>query len=159
MSVKPEEIFRRPIQVGIVVENLQVTLENLENIFGIGPFKVVDYPPQDGEEYLREYQGEKSDFTAKFCFFDLGNIELEIIQPLTGQSIWRDFLDEKGPGIHHLKFNLDRHDELRSYLENKGIKESQKGAAVGQNKGKTWLFYDTTDQIGFDIEVINQIID
>lgn len=87
MSIKenPGKTFSKPIQIGLIVSDLETTLDNLQKIFGIGPFRIVNYPPEGMENIERMYQGEPADFTAKFCFFDLGNIEFEIIQPLSGK--------------------------------------------------------------------------
>jgi methylmalonyl-CoA/ethylmalonyl-CoA epimerase len=152
------EVFRNPIQIGLIVEDLDKTLENLQSIFGIGPFRIVDFPPQGHEDIMRQYKGENGDFTAKFCFFDLGNIELEIIQPLSGKSIWRDFLDKNGPGLHHIKFSVPEHAEVKQHLTENNINISQMGASVGKNAGKTWVFYDTEDKIGFAVELMNTIV-
>jgi methylmalonyl-CoA/ethylmalonyl-CoA epimerase len=154
----PASVFLRPIQIGLIVKDLDRTLENLQKIFGIGPFRIVDFPPEGHEDIKRVYKGENADFTAKFCFFDLGNIELEIIQPLSGKSIWQDFIDEKGPGLHHIKFNVPEHGPVSTYLEGNGIGITQMGGAVGKNAGKEWVFYDTEEKIGFAIETINEII-
>ena len=40
------------------------------------------------------------------AFAELGPIEIALIQPLTGKSIWTDFLPEHGPGLHHIRFNV-----------------------------------------------------
>ena len=156
--MKKEEIFRNPIQIGMVVEDLDATLKYFEEILGIGPFKVVPFPPEDSGDLMMKYHGEDSEFTANFCFCDLGNIEIEVIQPLTGKSIWRDFLDEKGPGLHHIKFSVPRHDEVRKHFAEKNVKISQCGSSVGKNAGKVWEYYDLEKILGFSIETMNEII-
>jgi methylmalonyl-CoA/ethylmalonyl-CoA epimerase len=156
--MKPDQVFRNPIQIGLIVEDLDKTLENLQNIFGIGPFRVVDFPPEGHENIMRKYHGKDADFTAKFCFFNLGNIELEIIQPLSGESIWRDFINKNGPGLHHIKFSIPEHEAVHQYFAENEIGISQMGASVGKNAGKTWVFYDTEDKIGFAIELMNEIV-
>ncbi|OGO83754.1 MAG: hypothetical protein A2Y21_02800 [Clostridiales bacterium GWC2_40_7] len=158
INENPASVFTMPIQIGMVVKDLDKTLENLQKIFGIGPFRVVDFPPSGNENVKRMYKGEDSDFTAKFCFFSLGNIELEIIQPISGRSIWQDHIDKKGPGLHHIKFSVPEHEPLRKHLESNGIGISQMGASVGKNAGKEWVFYDTEDKIGFAVELMNEII-
>ncbi|GAA0181808.1 hypothetical protein SH2C18_42890 [Clostridium sediminicola] len=156
MNIK--ETFSNPIQIGLIVDDLDTTLEKFEKIFGIGPFRVVDFPPEGEENITMKYKGEDEKFTAKFCFYNLGNIEFEIIQPLTGKTIWRDFLDEKGPGLHHIKFLVPTHDESREYLLDNGFNISQMGSSVGKNAGKEWVFYDTDDTLGFALEMMNEIV-
>jgi len=158
MNSDPKNTFRNPVQIGLLVDDLEKVLKNLEEIFGIGPFRIVDYPPPDLENLPRQYKGKDEKFSAKFCFFDLGNIELEIIQPISGKTIWRDFIDKHGPGLHHIKFNVPEHDPSRGYLKSKGIKEEQLGGGIGKNAGKVWINYDTEDAIGFSIEIMNEIV-
>lgn len=151
-----KRVFDAPIQIGILVNDLEPTLTRLEKDFGIGPWRIAEYPPH-GESPYMEYHGKPGNFSAKFCFFKFQNIELEIIQPLSGDTIWQDWIDKHGPGIHHIKFLVDNHADAEQYLNDKGYKIYQQGASVGPNKGKVWAFYDTYDSIGFDIEIMNRL--
>ncbi len=156
--MKPEETFRNPIQIGMVTDDLEGTLKTFQEILGIGPFNVVEFPPEGAQTPMMRYYGQDAPFTAKFCFFNLGSIEFEVIQPLTGKTIWRTFLDEKGPGLHHIKFSIPEHDPVREYFKSKNVKISQSGASVGKNLGKVWEYYDLEDTLGFSIETMNEII-
>lgn len=67
-----------------MVKDLERTLDILTNVFGIGPFKIVDFPPKNTDEDIEmTYHGKLADFSAKFCFAKRGDIELEIIQPIS----------------------------------------------------------------------------
>lgn len=154
-----DRLFHNVIQVGMVVSELEKTLDNFQKILGIGPFRIAEYPPKDDGACMREYQGEPADFTAKFCFFHFGNIELEVIQPLSGKSIWSDFLEEHGPGLHHIKFSMDRLEPARQRLEQEGFRCVQQGAAVGPNKGKVWAYYDLDGALPLCIEIMNEVIE
>ncbi|MCG9895923.1 MAG: VOC family protein, partial [Fimbriimonadaceae bacterium] len=37
-------------------------------------------------------------------FFDMGGIQLELIEPMGGDSSWQSGLDATGPGLHHIAF-------------------------------------------------------
>ena len=41
-------------------------------------------------------------------------------------------------------------------MEANGYTISQQGAGVGPNKNRVWEFYPTYDDIGFDVEIMNQ---
>ncbi len=158
MPFNPKRVFKNPIQIGILVDDLDSYLENLEEIVGMGSWRIAEFPPAGNEDVYREYHGEPSDFKAKFCFYHLGNIEIEVIQPLEGKNIWRDWIDKHGEGIHHIKFLVDDHEEPREYLKEKGVDVHQWGASVGINAGKSWVFYDSYDKLGFDLELMNRIV-
>jgi len=154
----PKEIFKKFLHVGVVVRDLERTLNTLTNVFGIGPFKILDFPPKDEESEIEmTYHGKPADFSAKFCFADMGNIELEIIQPISGKSVWFDFLEKHGEGIHHIKFLVSDLQETKQYLDEYNFELTQSGSAVGVNKGKTWAYFGTEDKIGFVIEVLNEL--
>jgi len=154
-EIFPEEIFRNPIQIGVLVKDLDGYLQKLNDIFGMGPFRIAEYPPKDALPY-REYHGKEGNFTAKFCFYHLGNIELELIQPLEGENIWQDFIDKHGNGIHHLKFLVPKHKPVEEYLNKNGYQIYQQGQGVGPNKDRVWAFYPTYEDIGFDVEIMNE---
>ena len=154
----PKEIFKKFLHVGVVVKDLERTLDTLTNVFGIGPFKIMDFPPKNGgSEIEMTYHGKPADFSAKFCFADMGNVELEIIQPISGKSVWFDFLEKHGEGIHHIKFLVSGLQETKQYLNKYNFELTQSGSAVGVNKGKTWAYFGTEDKIGFVIEVLNEL--
>lgn len=154
-SVYPDELFRNPIQVGVLVKDLDEYMKKLNEVFSIGPFRIAQYPPADDIPF-REYHGKEGNFTAKFCFFNLGNIELELIQPISGENIWDDFISNHGQGLHHLKFLVEDANSVEKYLNKNGYYIYQQGAAVGPNKGRVWQFYPTYEDIGFDVEIMNE---
>jgi methylmalonyl-CoA/ethylmalonyl-CoA epimerase len=75
------------------------------------------------------------------AFTDLGSVELELIQPLTGRSIWADFLAEHRQGIHHFRLNVAELDPVLSYLAGPGIGVAQVGS--GLRPGITWANLET----------------
>ena len=107
-------MFSDFVQIGAVVEDIDRSIQALSDIFGIGPFRVIMWPPEDRDDIQREYYGEPAGFTARMAFAELGAIELELIQPISGRSIWSDFLKEHGEGIHHIRFNVPDADEVMS---------------------------------------------
>ncbi len=73
--------------------------------FFVGSFKrVADFQKLGYQETY--YKGEPEKFSSTFAFFHMGSMEVEIIQPLYGRSIYRDFLDEGRKGLHHLGFDV-----------------------------------------------------
>lgn len=143
--------FRRAVQIGVVVRDLEKSMQMLAAVFGIGPFRVVECPPP-GREERQFYRGEPARFRTKQAFADLGSVELELIEPLEGTTLWSDFLAARGPGIHHVRFNVPDHDALTGYLGQRGIGTTQEGAGI--REGSYWVNYDTEDLIGFVIEVL-----
>lgn len=143
--------FGRAIQIGVVVQDLEKSITTLSAVFGIGPFRVVDLPvPERREQQFLD--GRPVQYRARQAFADLGSVELELIQPIEGRTIWSDFLAEHGPGIHHIRFNVPDEKALTAYLQGRGIAKTQEGAGI--RAGSYWANYDTEKLVGFVIEIL-----
>lgn len=153
----PKATFRNPIQIGIICRDLEQTMENFKNILGVGEFRVADFPPAGCGNTTRVYHEKQGDFVGKFCFYDWGNIELELIQPISGSSVWFDYLEKtpNGLGIHHVKFMVERQEPVKEYFDSLGIDRVLYGEGVGPNTGRIFAFYDTFEKLGFDVEILN----
>jgi methylmalonyl-CoA/ethylmalonyl-CoA epimerase len=143
--------FKTAVQVGVVVRDLDQSMRELTELFGIGPFRMVQCPPP-GREDRQFYQGQLCRFRTRQAFADLGTVELELIQPLEGRTVWSDFLAEHGPGIHHIRFNVPDHESLSACLKDKGVGKTQEGAGI--RDGTYWINYDTEKRLGFVIEIM-----
>ena len=85
-----ESPFSKLIQVGVVVKNLDKAVERLSSL-GIGPFTPMLLPP-DAEQWFR---GKPLDAKFKISGARLGEVVLELIQPVEGKSPHQEFLDSQ----------------------------------------------------------------
>jgi catechol 2,3-dioxygenase-like lactoylglutathione lyase family enzyme len=108
--------FSKLIQVGVVVKDLDKTVERLSSL-GIGPFTPMQIPP-DAEQWFR---GKPLDAKFKISGAKLGEIVLELIQPVEGESPHQEFLDNQGEGIQHIAFAVDDLDREVSKLTKQGV--------------------------------------
>lgn len=151
--IVPKQMFSQFVQIGVVVADLDKSIHNLGNIFGIGPFRVIDWPPEGRTDIFKFYHDQPGNFTARMAFTELGPVELELIQPLAGESIWADFLRDHGEGIHHIRFNVENIEPVRQYLAEHSILPSQHGSGI--RPGTTWMNFGSEATVGFVIEVMN----
>ncbi|MBQ4564348.1 MAG: VOC family protein [Lachnospiraceae bacterium] len=111
-----------PIQIGLIVRSFDELKEDYEKILGLTNFRLGEFPPKTGEDPKRIYHGKSGDFSGKFYFYQWNNIEIELIEPVDGESIWKDYLsDGKKCGIHHIKFAVERLEPLDEYFATLGI--------------------------------------
>ena len=144
-------MFKNADQVGIVLDDLDKFLEMMEEFLGISGFEVVEYPSKGTDAEIL-YHGQASGFKAKIAFKDLGNFQVEVIQPIEGPSIYQDFLDERGSGLHHIRFTSESFYEICDYLESQGIKQIASGRGV--HGSSRWAYYDTSKVLqGLIIEI------
>jgi hypothetical protein len=149
------EMFTDFVQIGVVVADLDKSMQALTEIFGIGPFRSIKWPPANRTDVERYYYGEPRKFRARMAFAEMGPVELELIQPLDDDSIWADFLRERGGGIHHIRFNVPEMEPVVEYLAGQGIQVAQMGS--GLRPGTTWANFDTDDMVGFTIEAMKVV--
>lgn len=148
-------MFSDFVQIGVIVQDLDQTMKHLSDIFGIGPWRVISWPPPDRTDIKRFYHGQPGEFTARMAFAELGPVELELIQPVSGASIWADFLAERGGGLHHIRFNVPEMEPVVEYLAGQNIPVAQQGSGI--RPGTTWANFDTERLLGFTIEVMRTV--
>lgn len=154
-DVNPRQWFENFVQIGAVVENLEETIRVLSEVFGLGPFRTIEWPPAGREDLERSYRGEPGAFTARLAFTEIGPIELELIQPLQGASAWKEFLEKRGPGLHHIRFNTYDLEPALEYLASRGVGIAQMGQGI--RPGTVFVNLDTEDLVGFGIEIFKAV--
>lgn len=97
MEKTTESPFTKIMQIGIVVRDMDKTVERLTSL-GMGPFEEMTLPP-DREEWFR---GKRMYADFKIYKAMIGDVEIELIQPLDGDSPHKEFLNNKGEGIQHI---------------------------------------------------------
>jgi catechol 2,3-dioxygenase-like lactoylglutathione lyase family enzyme len=115
-------------QIAIVVKDIEKTSESFSKILGLPK------PPVSitgGESARATYRGEPMLAQAKLAFFDFGQVALELIEPLGGDSVWQEVLDEKGEGVHHIAFHVKGTDKVTEYLAQNDIPIIQQGYYPG----------------------------
>jgi methylmalonyl-CoA/ethylmalonyl-CoA epimerase len=90
------------IQVCIVSRDHKRIMEGMVRL-GIGPWRVYHYVDAPGIKDT-QYRGEDENFKMTLCLAWTGAMLWEIVEPLEGRTIYNDFLDEHGEGIHHVAF-------------------------------------------------------
>lgn len=131
-------------QVGIVVPDLHTFTDELTRLFGIGPWRITEWPLADIEPEAT-YHGQEGNFRLLLAFAMVGKTQLEIIQPLEGENIFSDFLRDHGPGLHHIRLNTPEFEEGVAALINTGINKMTSGTGV--HHGSKWAYFDTTEQL------------
>ncbi len=76
-----------------------------------------------GFKHLSTFPGsDASGFTGSLSQVPGTGIEFEILEPYGPNSFVRKFLDEQGPGLHHITLEVDDIEETVAELERQGIK-------------------------------------
>lgn len=87
-------------QIGVVVRDLRKALKTYHETLGWGPWNVyVLRPPRHHHTFLR---GEPVEYSMQIAETHVGPVDFELIEPLEGPSIYKEFLDQHGEGVHHI---------------------------------------------------------
>ncbi len=103
-------------QIGIVVRNVDQAVEFFTSVFGWGPFQI-----RESEMKGFTYDGRRGDCRLKMAFARSGDIEIELIEVLEGETPHTDFLRRHGEGMQHLRFRVDDFDGMIAALAKKGV--------------------------------------
>ena len=119
------------VEVAIVTADHKKTMEGLSRM-GIGPWRVYTLSPKNTTN--QTYRGEAAEFTMKVCFAQSGAMVWELIQPLSGPTIFREFLDRHGEGIHHVAYdcNYIPFEERLAEFRRRGFELAQSGSWEGK---------------------------
>lgn len=148
-SDKMGDSLRRITQIGVVVSELDKAVEAMENVFGARPdrFLASDALP-------RTYRGRQVICKTRIALYHFANIEIELVEPVSAESVWSDYLKEKGCGVQHIKFSVSDFDRAGLELESSGYLAEMTGDSE-LVPGLKWAYFDTQEDIGFSVEIFN----
>ena len=87
-----------PVQIAWVTHDLDATGKALTGL--LGAKRWVHLPNVHFGPDACTYRGKRADFVADIALSYAGEMQLELIAPVKGESIYTEFLDRGGPGLH-----------------------------------------------------------
>jgi len=131
-----------------VVKDIDKAIEFYENTLGWGPFTVMEVPMDD---FI--FRGKTGDCRLKLAFANHGQLEMELIQVLEGETPHSEFLREKGEGLHHVRCCVDDVDGVLAELAKDGIEPVFYKEMEGM--GKMFAYLNTDKVGGVMLELMN----
>ena len=137
------------VQVGIVVRDAEAAVQAWIERFNFGPARFVDWPPAGRNlEETRTYRGHPGNFRMRLAFIETPSIQIEFIEPLEGDNIYSDWLEQHGEGLHHILFEVDEPAAVAAGLNTPIL---QSGGST-LHPGAVWSYLDTQELLGCIIE-------
>lgn len=137
-------------QVGFVVNNVEATARKYADTFGLPMPSIIETPGFATAKTT--VNGQPSEATAKLAFFQTGQLVVELIQPDEKPSVWREFLDKNGEGVHHIAFRVADTKATEQALSKFGIETQQQGLYADASGMYTYV--DSIPQLGVMIELL-----
>lgn len=135
-------------QIAVVVKDIVQAARRWADVFGVPVPEPIETATED-VTHIR-YHGQPTPARAKLAFFKMGQISLELIEPIGGPSTWKEFLDTHGEGVHHIAFQVQGMDDVLTYLNGKGLPTAQRG----DYKGGCYSYVDAAKILGVNVELL-----
>jgi Glyoxalase/Bleomycin resistance protein/Dioxygenase superfamily len=137
--------FGKIRQIGYVVHDLESSLARFERL-GIGPFYRLDHARLD---YFR-VNGKDMEIDLSIALGYSGGVQVELIQQHNPESSpYKDFLDNRGEGLHHLcMWAEDFEADVTRWQE-----EGHRIVIDGMIGGGRFVYFDTEMSPGTFLEV------
>jgi methylmalonyl-CoA epimerase len=94
------------------------------------------------------YSEDVNGGTVRLTHLDLGNTQLQLVQPLTPDHPLQAWLAKNGPGLHHFCLKVDDVSETMNESPVATAPNAHQGT-----QGKRALFFDKTATQGVQVEV------
>ncbi|MEW1811948.1 VOC family protein [Pseudarthrobacter phenanthrenivorans] len=137
------------MQVCFVTEDIEATVKWFAELLDLPMPPIVG--STDPEVAQTQYLGQRVDVEFRQALMKWRGTQLEFVQPGPGPSVWRDWLNEHGPGIHHVGFAVSDFDAARRSLVDLGLPIVQEGAF---HKGR-YAYARPQKPIGGFVEILD----
>lgn len=129
------------MQTAWVIADIDATEKFFTKHFGVKSWvrlTDVHFPPE-----TCTYRGEPADFTIHVSLAYLGEMQLELIQPVRGESIYAEHLRAHGGGLHHVCMVPADFEAALAAAEANGVAIAQRGSMA--DGAMHFAYVDGTD--------------
>jgi methylmalonyl-CoA/ethylmalonyl-CoA epimerase len=138
-------------QVAFVVRDLEAAQKFFNDKMGIPRFCVLENFSEQITEKM--FRGRSAEQTFKLAMAYWGNVQVELIQHVSGETCYQEFLDRRGEGLHHLgffRYERDQYEKAAEELARSGYAQLMSGR-LGESR---YAYFDTEAAIGSVMEII-----
>ena len=140
--------FSSVCQIGVIVRDLDEAVKHYEGL-GVGPFELTAGAAPIIDR--RVYGQPAPDVKNRIGIARMGTVEMELVQPISGKSVQREFLEKHGEGINHLGFRVEDIEAETAKLVAKGFRVISSGKTMA---GGAFVYLDTDKVGGIVFELI-----
>lgn len=156
MSSKSEDVYGglpEVHHVGMIVTDLDRSIERLSRAFSFGPFwrlNRVNVPKATLAD-----RTVTTEYSIGVAMVWMNNTLLELVAPLDGDSVIHTFLKDHGEGLHHLAFFVDGMADHIAHLEFVGLTRTAGNLSPGPG-GVSWVYLEGDEANGAVIELMDR---
>ncbi len=140
--------MKKIFQIGLIVKDIEQKVKHWAQVLDspIPDIQIIEGYEKTGALY----KGKPTSAKAKQAIFYLGDISVELMEPVGSPSAWDDFAKTNGQGIHHIALLTENTDkELEVYR-----KENIAVLQQGHWETGRYTYVDTCEKLGTFIELL-----
>lgn len=138
------------VQVAIVVRDLDESIDAYRRLLGWTNWRVYDF--RELEHVGTRIRQAEASYSMRTAIHRTGLVDFEIIEPI-GPSPYTEFLEEKGPGLHHIQVRSKDSDALHDQLSASGLPFLMGGTIrIGPDAELDYVYHDATDALHLFLE-------
>ena len=141
-------------QIAFVVKDLDATVEAYWKYFGIGPWNFYTYGAPLVKHMTRH--GVSADYKMRVALSYFGPMRIELIEQISGDTVYSDFINEHGYGIQHLGVLVDDMDAAIKEAKTAGFEMTMDGSGFGLDGDGHYAYLNTEKVFGTTIELISR---
>jgi methylmalonyl-CoA/ethylmalonyl-CoA epimerase len=138
-------------QIGIVVRDLERGMREYTDLIGVAPWAIYTYGPG----FVRDltYRGEPATYAMRIALSGASPM-VELVEPLVGPSIYHDWLEEHGEGLHHVGVEVPSLERATAAATAAGFRVIQSGRGYGLDGDGGFAYLDTYDRLRIIVELL-----
>lgn len=137
------------VHIAFVTDDIESATERLVALLGV-PMPQIKSTP-DPAISQPEFRGAPARSGCRQVNFTWGSVGIEVIEPNEEPSTWKEFLAERGPGIHHIGLVGNDSETTRAHVTGLGYESLQSG----RFNGGEYEYFDTAASLGALVEVLH----
>lgn len=122
--------------IAIVVADIETGLNFWQDILGLQLSQIEDVPEQE----------------ARVAFLPVNDTKVELVQPTSQDSGLARYLEKRGPGMHHICFEVDDIEVALAHLKSQGTRLIDENPRTGSD-GKLLAFIHPESTQGVLVEL------
>jgi hypothetical protein len=146
-------LLGKPVrQVALIVPDVEAQAHAWWDRLGIGPWNLftLDATKLDAATY----RGQPSAFKIRHALAFSGEVMMELVEPITGPSIWHEFLERQGAGLQHIAFYPDDFGVASAAMAAEGWVPVASGDGFGKSRDGRFSYHEHPDVAGIIVEIV-----
>ena len=131
-------------QLGFVYKDIEKQAKIFETLFNVPKFAVL---PETTD--IVKYRGKDGEVNTKIAISRQFGSQIELIQHISGDCIYKEFLDQGREGLHHISLFIENIEAYIEYFEKQGLEMIYSGSLGKQ----VYAYFDTEEMLGMLLEV------